>query len=127
MKDEEERGLAAAVMVQQRPMPSKGGRPKHVPERTCVACRSTRPKRELVRLVRLPTGTVEVDLTGRKAGRGAYLCANAACWELGLKKDRLARALRGRVTPDDQQALLAYAATLPARPVSPTEPVSPSR
>jgi len=91
----------------------KGVRPRHVPERTCVACRTQRAKRDLVRLVRLPTGTVEVDSTGRKAGRGAYLCAQASCWDLGLKKDRLARALRGRVLPEDQQQLLAYAATLP--------------
>jgi uncharacterized protein len=91
----------------------KGGRPRHVPERTCVACRATRPKRDLVRLVHLATGAVEVDTTGKKAGRGAYLCAQASCWDLGLKKDRLARALRGRVLPEDQQQLLAYAATLP--------------
>src|ERR671916_796064 len=50
---------------------------RHIPERTCVACRSPRPKRELVRVVRAPDGTVTVDDTGKKSGRGAYLCRRA--------------------------------------------------
>lgn len=111
---------AQAQSQQQKPQQPKGGRPKHVPERSCVACRTARPKRELVRLVRLPSGAVEVDPTGKKAGRGAYLCADPACWDLGLKKDRLARAFRGRVAPDDQQRLLAFAAALPPLPPAPS-------
>ncbi|HCF99723.1 MAG TPA: DUF448 domain-containing protein, partial [Chloroflexi bacterium] len=48
--------------------------PKHIPERSCVACRESKPKRELVRVVRISDQLIEVDLTGKKNGRGAYLC-----------------------------------------------------
>src|SRR5688572_21393040 len=49
---------------------AKGQRPKHVPQRTCVACREIDAKRGLIRLVRTPEGTVDVDPTGKRAGRG---------------------------------------------------------
>jgi uncharacterized protein len=64
-----------------------------VPQRTCVACRTTRDKRELVRVVRAPDGTVEFDASGRAAGRGAYLCADGSCWATALKKSSIERAL----------------------------------
>ncbi len=84
------------------------------PVRTCVACRQSDSKRELVRLVRTPLGRVEVDPTGKKAGRGAYLCRRAECWKLGLEKHALERALKTSIGPEDLQALYAYAATLGA-------------
>lgn len=84
-----------------------------------MACRQARPKRTLIRLVRTAAGQVEVDTTGKQAGRGAYLCADAACWELALKRDRLARALRARLVPEDVQRLAAYAATLPRQQPGP--------
>jgi predicted RNA-binding protein YlxR (DUF448 family) len=93
-------------------------RPKHVPERTCVACRSLhpeqakQPKRDLVRVVRSPQGGVSVDPTGKKAGRGAYVCANPTCWELALAKGALDRALHVSLSAEDRAALQAYAATL---------------
>jgi hypothetical protein len=64
-----------------------------LPLRTCVACRTTRPKRELLRIVRAPNGEVIVDTSGRAAGRGAYLCADGACWPQALKKSAIERAL----------------------------------
>ena len=67
---------------------------KHIPQRTCVGCRTTSAKREFVRVVRTPQATVQVDPTGKLSGRGAYLCASRTCWEEAIKKDRLARALR---------------------------------
>ena len=70
-----------------------------VPLRTCVACRTERPKRELVRVVRLPDGVMTLDATGRLAGRGAYLCADAACWSAALKKHSLERALEASLPP----------------------------
>ncbi len=82
---------------------------KHVPQRTCVGCRTTSGKREFVRVVRTPEGTVEVDPTGRHNGRGAYLCARPECWDEALKKDRLARALRTTVSPEAQAELRRYA------------------
>jgi uncharacterized protein len=61
--------------------------------RTCVACRSERQKRELVRIVRAPDGSVALDPTGRAPGRGAYLCADSSCWPVALKKSSIERAL----------------------------------
>ena len=86
---------------------------KHVPQRTCVVCRRIRPKRELVRVVRTPSGSIEVDVTGKKAGRGAYLCPVPSCWEAGLSKNRLNHALKVQTKSEDRQALLEYSKTLP--------------
>jgi uncharacterized protein len=88
----------------------KGPRPKHVPQRTCVACRSTDAKRTLIRLVRTPEGTVAVDPTGKRAGRGAYLCARMSCWVRGINEKTLVRALRlEALTDEDRATLLRYA------------------
>ena len=87
-------------------------RPRRVPQRTCVACRSTSGKRDLVRIVRTPAGAVEVDETGKKAGRGAYLCANPACWADALKKGRLDSALRVKLSAYDRRRLTEYATTI---------------
>ena len=66
---------------------------RRVPERTCVACGRVRPKRELVRVVRTPTGEIKVDLTGKVSGRGAYVCPEPPCAERGVKEGRLQHAL----------------------------------
>jgi hypothetical protein len=88
----------------------KGPRQKHVPQRTCVACRETGAKRALIRLVRTPEGTVEVDPTGKRNGRGAYLCARVSCWERGVNERTLGRALRlEALTQVNRDALLKYA------------------
>ncbi|HEV3311381.1 MAG TPA: YlxR family protein, partial [Chloroflexota bacterium] len=73
---------------------------KHVPTRSCVACRDAKPKRELVRVVRTGPDMVEVDPTGRKNGRGAYLCPAQDCWRLAQNKKALNHALEVAVTPD---------------------------
>ena len=62
---------------------------KHIPKRTCIGCRETKAKRELIRIISTLQGNVEVDLTGKKLGRGAYLCHQETCWDMGLKKNRL--------------------------------------
>jgi len=83
-----------------------GPRPKHVPLRTCVACRRTDAKRGLFRLVRNAEGRVAVDSIGKRAGRGAYLCHDPACWEQALKRRGLERALRIEIIqPEDRAAL----------------------
>src|SRR5579885_2317282 len=87
--------------------------PKHIPERSCVACRKVRPKRHLVRLVRMADGTVEVDTTWRKPGRGAYLCPAQDCWQLAEKRKSLDHALNVSLAPGTWQALHAYAQGLP--------------
>jgi len=88
-------------------------RPRRLPQRSCIACRTTAAKRELVRIVRLPTGAVEVDPTGKKSGRGAYLCRHVTCWEEALKRNRLSKALRTTLTEESRAVLQAFAATLP--------------
>lgn len=82
---------------------------RRVPQRTCVVCRSTAAKRELVRIVRTPAGAVEVDLTGKANGRGAYLCHNSDCWDAALKRDRLSVALKVKLTAEAREKLAAYA------------------
>jgi len=64
------------------------------PSRTCLGCRRARPKGALVRLVRLPNGTVVVDPSAHAAGRGAYVCPEAACVERALNRGRLTHAFR---------------------------------
>jgi predicted RNA-binding protein YlxR (DUF448 family) len=86
-------------------------RVKHVPQRTCVGCRTVMPKRQLIRIVRSPDG-VQVDLTGKLAGRGAYLHDRRSCWERGLK-GALAHALKTELATEDRERLQAYLETLP--------------
>lgn len=69
-------------------------RPRKVPLRKCVACQEMMPKRELIRVVRTPAGEVEIDLKGKKAGRGAYLCGKVSCFKLAKKTKALDRALK---------------------------------
>jgi predicted RNA-binding protein YlxR (DUF448 family) len=88
-------------------------RRKHIPQRTCVACRTARPKRELVRIVRVPEGTVMVDETGKRSGRGAYLCCQSDCWEKALTRRQLEQALKVTLTSEVQSELREYAARLP--------------
>ncbi len=75
-------------------------RRKHVPLRTCVACRRTLAKRDLIRIVRTPEGTIEIDLKGKRAGRGAYVCHQQDCWDAALKQGVLGRALKASITSE---------------------------
>ena len=81
---------------------------KHIPQRTCIACRRVGAKRELIRLVRISDGSVEVDTSGKRVGRGAYLCWARDCWETGLKGSRLEHVLRTRLTQDNRERLVRY-------------------
>ncbi len=69
-------------------------KPKHTPTRTCVGCRTTQAKKELIRIVRTPEGTVEFDKTGKKSGRGAYVCVSRDCLDKSIKGKQLERALK---------------------------------
>ena len=75
-------------------------RRKHVPLRTCVACRRTLAKRDLIRIVRTPEGAIEIDLKGKRAGRGAYVCHQQDCWDVALKQGVLGRALKASITSE---------------------------
>lgn len=81
-------------------------RSKHVPQRTCVGCREVLPKRSLIRIVRGPEG-VQVDLTGKAHGRGAYLHDDRSCWERGIKSG-LDHALKTKLTDQEKQGLMAF-------------------
>ncbi|MGD2177423.1 MAG: YlxR family protein [Anaerolineae bacterium] len=93
-------------------MSKRPGKRKSVPQRSCVACRARRAKRELVRIVRTPEGEVAVDETGKRSGRGGYLCPRRSCWEVALSKGQLDRALRTKLTEEEKAQLREYAADL---------------
>ncbi len=100
--------------------------PKHIPLRSCVACRDNKPKRELVRVVRVSDARVEVDRTGKANGRGAYFCPAVECWELGRKRRALNNALSMTVSPDNWEELLTYAREkLPEKKVPTPVPAMP--
>lgn len=87
-------------------------KPKHVPQRICIACRTVAGKRGLVRLVRVD-GRVEVDPTGKRAGRGAYLHPNRTCWQTVIDSNRIEQALRTKLTAANRQELVNYMQDLP--------------
>ena len=84
---------------------------RKAPTRMCVGCREMKPKRELLRVVRSPLGEVCLDGTGKKPGRGAYVCPSAQCLQRAVKTRQLERALEH---PVDQSVLDALSASLPA-------------
>ena len=59
---------------------------KHLPTRTCIACRRIKPKPELIRIVRGPDGVVQLDESGKANGRGCYVCQHFGCWHKTLRK-----------------------------------------
>ncbi len=73
-----------------------------------MACRKVSAKQELIRLVRISDGSVEVDTSGKKAGRGAYLCRTQGCWEIGLKGGRLEHTLRTILTQGNREQLVKH-------------------
>jgi len=77
-----------------------------------VGCREVLPKRTLIRIVRSPQG-VQIDRTGKLAGRGAYLHERKSCWDKGLKGP-LSHALKTTLTEEERDMLSAFATTLPA-------------
>ncbi|WP_061213782.1 RNase P modulator RnpM [Syntrophomonas wolfei] len=69
------------------------------PQRMCVGCREMKNKRELVRIVRSPQGDIDLDTTGKKPGRGAYICPEPECLKQAIKGKRLQKALEQNI-PD---------------------------
>jgi len=72
-------------------------RQKKIPLRMCTGCGQMKPKRELVRVVKSPEGEVSLDTGGRKPGRGAYVCPDAACLKAARKARRFERAFQGPI------------------------------
>lgn len=84
-------------------------RPRRVPQRTCIACRQKRDKRRLTRIVRTPDVGVIVDLTGKRNGRGAYVCDQPACWERILNQHSLLnQALKTQVSQEERAAIAGH-------------------
>ena len=88
--------------------------PKKIPIRQCLGCREHKPKKELIRVVRSPEGVISLDFRGKKPGRGAYLCRDAACLARALKQKQLERQLEVQLTPEVVEQLQQTLANLPA-------------
>ena len=87
-------------------------RPKHVPQRTCIVCREKFDKRRLTRILRTPDEGVVVDLTGKRNGRGAYLCDQVSCWDIALEKTQLLnQALMTEVTGPERIEIATHKPT----------------
>lgn len=78
---------------------------KRVPMRMCTGCGQMKPKRELVRVVKSPEGEIALDATGKKPGRGAYLCDDADCLKKARKARRLERAFACQIPAEVYDAL----------------------
>lgn len=74
---------------------------RKTPTRTCIACGKSADKRELLRVVRTPDGRIALDESGKMPGRGAYLCADMACFEKAAKNHLLEARLRTKVSAED--------------------------
>lgn len=73
---------------------------KKKPMRLCVGCQEMKPKRELIRVVRTPEEKLEIDYTGKKSGRGAYLCPQQSCLESAVKGKRLEKSLKQKISSE---------------------------
>jgi predicted RNA-binding protein YlxR (DUF448 family) len=83
-------------------------RQRHVPQRTCVACREKFDKRRLTRLVATGDGQITIDPSGKQPGRGAYLCERLACWERAVHSNLLDRALKVKIAATAKKALADF-------------------
>ena len=81
-------------------------RQRKIPIRMCVGCRQNLPKKQLVRVVKSPEGEISVDITGKKSGRGAYICRDENCFNRAVKSKALQRALECEITPEVFETLL---------------------
>ncbi len=70
---------------------------KRIPERRCLGCNMTKPKQELIRVVRDPDGNVSIDFKGKKSGRGAYICPSVDCFKKAVKSKRIDNNLSVKV------------------------------
>ncbi|MCB7512894.1 MAG: YlxR family protein [Clostridiales bacterium] len=82
-------------------------KPKKIPQRQCVGCRTMKNKRDLIRVVKSPAGEISLDFVGKKPGRGAYLCPDSACLTRARKTKALERAFETAIPAEIYDALLA--------------------
>ena len=72
-------------------------RVRKMPQRMCVGCREMKNKKELIRIVRTPAGDIEIDPTGKKSGRGAYICPDQTCFDKAMQAKRLQKSLEREI------------------------------
>jgi hypothetical protein len=72
-------------------------KPKKIPMRMCLGCNEMKPKKELIRVVKSPEGEISLDFTGKKSGRGAYICRSSECLEKARKGRRLEKSFSCRI------------------------------
>ncbi len=72
-------------------------KPRKIPMRQCLGCSEMKPKKELIRVVKSPEGEISLDLTGKKNGRGAYICRSTECYDKARKARRFERAFSCRI------------------------------
>jgi len=65
-----------------------------IPVRTCISCKCKKPKKEMIRIIRTPDGKIEIDKTGKKSGRGAYLCGDVKCLDIAFRENSLNKSLK---------------------------------
>ncbi len=87
---------------------------RKIPLRMCVGCREMKDKRELIRVVRSPEGEISLDPTGKKPGRGAYVCRQGECLQRAIKQRQLERQLQAAMTPEVSEGLHAALSALKA-------------
>ncbi|WP_293987208.1 RNase P modulator RnpM [uncultured Megasphaera sp.] len=78
---------------------------RKTPMRVCAGCQEQKSKKEMIRIVRTPEGNVEIDKTGKKSGRGVYICPKSECLEKAYKEHRLERSLKTKVSSEIYEAL----------------------
>lgn len=78
---------------------------RKIPQRMCLGCQESHPKKELIRIVRSPEGEYSVDATGKKPGRGAYICPKQDCFDKARKSRGLERSFKNAIDPAVYEAL----------------------
>lgn len=78
---------------------------RKIPMRKCLGCNEMKPKKELIRAVKSPDGEISLDLTGKKSGRGAYICPDKDCFLKARKAKRLEKALDTQIPDSVYEAM----------------------
>lgn len=81
------------------------GQTKKVPQRKCIGCQEMKNKKDMIRILRTPEEELVIDTTGRKNGRGAYLCFSMECFEKAVKSRGLERSLKTSISPEVYDSL----------------------
>lgn len=88
---------------------------KKVPERKCIGCGESKPKKDLLRIVKDKEGVISIDLTGKRNGRGAYICSNEQCLDKAVKSNRLAKSFEIEIDKKIYEDLRDVIADLPKK------------